>query len=121
MQAKQLLLFSQVFHIPLPLPCELDRTSMSSQIATPEQAEAQRQALLNGPAAPPPFGTVSNFEDPANLNTYLALTIALCFSLGTFSVVLRTYTKKYIIRLLAYEDCMFRFGGKSRSFSCAIG
>lgn len=84
--------------------------SKSPPVPTPDQAESQRQALLNGPAAPPPSGVMPNFDNAANLDPYVILTITLCVSLGTVSVLLRMYTKKYVIRSLAYEDCGFLVG-----------
>ena len=72
-----------------------------------EQAQAELQALLNGPAAKPPPGVLPNFNDPANLNAFVILTVTLCVTFGTFSVAIRMYTKKFIIRSFEREDCKF--------------
>ena len=79
---------------------------------TPEQAQAALRALLEGPAASPPPGVVPNFDDPANLNTLVTLTITLCVTFATLAVLLRMYTKVFILRALAWEDCR-----RSRNFS----
>ena len=60
----------------------------------------------------PPAGTIPNFHDPPNLDAFVALTIALCVTFGTLAVVLRMYTKVFILRALAWEDC------KSCAFFC---
>ena len=76
---------------------------------TPEQL----QELLNGPAQEPPVGAVPNFKDPSNLNNYLIWALVLCVFVATLTLFLRLYTKAFIIRSIAYEDCKWnvsRFG-----------
>ena len=53
----------------------------------------------------PPAGGISNFHDPPNLDLFVALTLALCIGTGTLAVALRMYTKVFILRVLAWEDC----------------
>ena len=55
----------------------------------------------------PPAGVLPNFRDPPNLDLYDTLTIALCVAFGTLAVILRMYTKVFISRVLAWEDCRF--------------
>ncbi len=55
----------------------------------------------------PPADIIPNFHDPANLDAYVTLTIALCVAFGTLAVLLRMYTKVFILRVLAWEDCKF--------------
>ena len=76
---------------------------------SPEQTQAALRTLLEGPAMSPPVGVVPNFEDPANLDVYVTLTITLCVAFSTVAVVLRMYTKVFILRVLAWEDCGFYF------------
>ena len=71
----------------------------------PEQAQAALRKLLEGPAMSPPTGMISNFQDPSNLDVFIALTITLCVTFGTLAVLLRMYTKLFILRALAWEDC----------------
>lgn len=53
----------------------------------------------------PPAGVISNFHDPPNLDVFVILTIVLCATFATLAVLLRMYTKIFIIRALAWEDC----------------
>lgn len=76
--------------------------------ATPaEQLQAKIQAKLNGPAMVPPPGITPNFVNPPNLNHIVVLTLVLCMVFSTLAVVMRMYTKLFIIRKTAFEDCMF--------------
>ncbi len=70
---------------------------------TPEQL----QALLNGPAGEPPAGVLPNFQNPPNFNTFLILTLTLVLTFGTLAILMRMYTKLFIIRSVDYEDCTF--------------
>ena len=75
----------------------------STAVPSPEQL----QTLLNRPAGTSPTGVVPNFQNPPNLKAFLPLTLALAMSFGTLAVCIRMYTKLFIIRSVAYEDCMF--------------
>lgn len=78
---------------------------MSTPATTPT---VQRlQALLDGPAGTPPAGVTPKFEDPQNLNAFLTLTLTLTLTFGTLAVLMRIYTKLFIIRSIACEDCRF--------------
>lgn len=57
----------------------------------------------------PPAGVLPNFQDPPNLDVFVTLTIALCVAFGTLAVILRMYTKVFILRALAWEDCRCPF------------
>ena len=63
------------------------------------------EALLNGPAGPPPPGVRPNFDDPANLNTLVISTLTLCLTIAALAVLMRSYTKIFLIRSWDYEDC----------------
>ena len=65
----------------------------------------QIQALLDGPAAEPPLGTVPNLVNPPNeLYTGRATSIATLV-LCTLALILRLYTKAYVIRKINAADC----------------
>lgn len=66
------------------------------------------QKLLNGPAVAPPAGRISSLENPPNMDTVCYLTFYLCLSCATLAVVMRIYTKHYLIHAIAYEDCECR-------------
>lgn len=72
---------------------------------SPEQARIELQSLLAGPAATPPAGVIPNFHNPPNLNTFVTLTLTLCVTFGALAVLVRMYTKLFLIRAVAYEDC----------------
>ena len=69
--------------------------------------EQMRAELLNGPAAKPPSGIVPNFVDPITLNAAVITVVSICLILGTFAVLIRSYTKLVLIKSIAYEDCKF--------------
>ena len=71
------------------------------------QAQAALRETLEGPAMSPPAGVIPNFHDPPNLDSFVALTLTLCIGIGTLAVALRMYTKVFILRVLAWEDCGF--------------
>ena len=76
---------------------------MTSTSALPTQAQAKIQALLNGPAGTPPVGVLPTLDNSSNMAT--PLTIILCLTSATLLVLLRMYTKLFILRSIAYEDC----------------
>ena len=73
--------------------------------ATAQLSPQQLQALLSGPAGAPPAGVTPNFNDPANLNGLVILTLTLCLVFATMAVLMRVYTKCFLIRSWDYEDC----------------
>ena len=76
---------------------------------SPAQTLAALRTLLEGPAMSPPAGVVPDFDNPANLDNYATVCNALSIAFPTLAVVLRMYTKVFILRVLAWEDCGFRF------------
>lgn len=72
--------------------------------STPEQLQAELQAILNGPAGVPPVGVTPNFHDPQNLNRVFAMALTLCVTSTTLAVLTRMYTKKFLIQSWAHED-----------------
>ena len=67
--------------------------------------KADFQALLEGPAGLPPKGTTPNFANPPNLEAIFDATLALCLIAAAFVVFIRLYTKVFVIRSTACEDC----------------
>lgn len=63
------------------------------------------QALLNGPAGTPPMGLLPSFDDSPIKYTPVTVTVSLCLVSATLLVLMRMYTKLFIIRSRAYEDC----------------
>ena len=73
----------------------------SSELPGPGRLEF----LLNGPAVPPPAGVISNLDNPPNIDAICYITFSLCVSLASLAVGIRLYTKRFLIRCIAYEDC----------------
>lgn len=67
--------------------------------------QAQIEALLNGPAWPPPAGTVPEFHKPASLKTVFYLSIALYITCSSSAVLIRIYTRHFLIHSMGYDDC----------------
>ena len=78
-------------------------------MATPTTALTPElvQLMLHGPAGTPPKGVVPNFENPSNLNVIVAIALVFCVGFAFLAVLIRMYTKLFLIRSLAYEDCEF--------------
>ena len=55
----------------------------------------------------PPAGVIPDFDHAPNLDIYVTMTITLCVIFATLAVLLRMYTKVFILRVLAWEDCKF--------------
>ena len=72
---------------------------------TPDELEAALQSLLNGPAGVPPAGVTPNFDNPQNLDVLLYVTATLTLSFATFAIIIRIYTKHFLLRAMGYEDC----------------
>ena len=68
---------------------------------------AQLQALLNGPAGPPPPGVTPNFVNPPNHTTLAIAVMTVGLTASTLVLLMRIYTKVYLIRSLALEDCEY--------------
>lgn len=76
----------------------------STKAMSSEQTQAALRELLEGPAMSPPAGVISNFHDPPNLGALVTMTVTLCMGSGTLALVLRLYTKAFILRVLKWED-----------------
>ena len=83
--------------------------------SSPTQVQAELRTLLEGPAMSPPAGVIPDFDHAPNLDIYVAMTITLCIIFATLAVLLRMYTKVFILRVLAWEDC--RFTSTSRNIA----
>ncbi len=73
-------------------------------MASPSPGELL-EAHLNGPAMAPPPGLHSNFKDPSNLKVYFIITLVFCTTFSTVAVLVRMYTKIFLIRKVLVEDC----------------
>lgn len=64
-----------------------------------------RETLLNSPAGKPPPGVIPNLDDPPNLYVTGQVVLLLSYVLATLALLLRLYTKAFIIRLFKISDC----------------
>ena len=67
--------------------------------------QLQMETLLNGPAGPPPDDTLPDFQKSAGLKTVFEVTLFLCFTLPTLALLLRIYTRHFVLRSMGYDDC----------------
>ena len=75
----------------------------SNEVLTPKQL----QELLDGPAVAPPASIIPNLAHPPNIDTVCYMTFSLCVSFVSLAVIIRMYTKRVLIRSIAYEDCEY--------------
>ncbi|KAI1812314.1 hypothetical protein GGS20DRAFT_591748 [Poronia punctata] len=64
----------------------------------------KQEAILNGPALPPPAGLVSNFDNPPNQNVLAFVIITILLFIATSTVILAVYAKVFFIRKIYFED-----------------
>ena len=64
------------------------------------------RALLDGPAMVPPPGAVPNLIDPPSLRRVVITMLTLFMTLSTLFILMRMYTKIFLLRKTAFEDCM---------------
>ena len=73
------------------------------------------QSILNGPAGTPPVGVTPNFDNPPNTNRFVIITLVFCVLLASLAVLVRMYTKIFLIRSIEYEDCKSSYSLFSKS------
>jgi hypothetical protein len=66
---------------------------------------AEQQALLSGPALPPPPGVLSDFDDPPNGNAEGASIMAICLFAVAVSGLMRIYSRIFVVKRARVEDC----------------
>lgn len=69
------------------------------------------QRLLEGAAGSPPPGIIPNSTSGPNFQVFNKLSMGFCVTLAAIAVLLRMYTKTFIIKSLALEDCEYAFCG----------
>lgn len=68
----------------------------------------EQQAILNGPAVPPPDNVVPNFTNPQSQNTAPRVILGFCLAVNTILVGLRVYSRLFIVKKTTYADCKCR-------------
>ena len=66
--------------------------------------------IYNTPAAPAPPGEVNNLINPDTQQTGLVVTFVLAMSTTATGVLMRLFTKAYLMRSLRSEDCASAVG-----------
>ena len=66
---------------------------------------AQMTAVLNGPAATPPPGVKPDFNTQSSFLPAFSAVVALCVGITSLAILARIYTKLFLMRSVAYEDC----------------
>lgn len=79
-------------------------------MATPQELEA----ILEGPALQAPPGQTYNLIDPPNKNFWFIVTLTITVTISTFAVLIRVYTKFFVVKLRGLEDCELLLGYKSK-------
>ncbi|KAI0168836.1 hypothetical protein GGR52DRAFT_574068 [Hypoxylon sp. FL1284] len=69
---------------------------------TPEQIDA----LLNGPALPPPDDVIPNFDNPPNKNYISVAVVPLCLTLTLLAVLMRAYARIFCIKKVELPDAL---------------
>lgn len=64
----------------------------------------EQQAILNGPAVPPPDNVVPNFTNPQSQNTAPRVILGFCLAVNTILVGLRVYSRLFIVKKTTYAD-----------------
>ncbi|KAI1276491.1 hypothetical protein F5Y07DRAFT_389242 [Xylaria sp. FL0933] len=64
----------------------------------------QQEAILNGPALPPPPGVVPNFANPPNQNAIAHATLAISLTLTTIASLIRFCARVFVIKATRLED-----------------
>lgn len=86
-------------------PKTLHPLAMATNSSTLEQPQTKLEELLNGPAGVPPPGILPNFNNPPNLHTSIFAAEAVCLTLTSLAVLIRLYTRHFLLRSVGYDDC----------------
>ena len=63
------------------------------------------EALLNGPGLAPPHGVIPNFIHPSGQQGVIIAANAICVAIATISLLIRMYTKVFLVKRYGWEDC----------------
>ena len=66
---------------------------MAAPSMSAEEVQAEMHAIPNGPAGKPPPGVMPNYQNPPNLDVFVLPTIAICLTILSFAVLVRSYTR----------------------------
>lgn len=95
------LVFAQ---LTLAIPA-LPLFTMAAATMSPKEFEA----AMNEPAGPPPPGVVPNFDNPPNMKSAGIGVLIAFFALASLALLLRLYTRFFIVRQFKVSDCKYTF------------
>jgi hypothetical protein len=81
---------------------------LESQNITMSGSGTQMPDLTKIPAAPPPPGVKSNFNNPDNYKTQNIILHSIVLSLVTLAVLMRVYTRAFVKKTFGVDDCELR-------------
>jgi hypothetical protein len=64
---------------------------------------------------PPPPGVMPNFDHPDSIAYRLVIATTVCLVASTAVLLLRLYTKRFIVHTLGTEDCTYSLAVKRRA------
>jgi hypothetical protein len=74
-------------------------------MTTPDQlTPQQREAYLDSPSLPPPQGVEPNFDNPPSSNLVAQILIPILLTLVTLALLLRTYAKFFVMKMVHVDD-----------------
>ena len=71
--------------------------------------------IYDTPAALPPPGVVPNLKHPQTLHAIFLVTGILCLLITMIAVVIRVFTKMYIMQRVRAEDCKLHDQDRDRN------
>lgn len=71
--------------------------------------QEQLTQLLSGPAGTPPPGVNPDTNNLSSNQTYTILVLVLGLTFSTLAIIIRIYTKIFLMRTRAYEDCRSQY------------
>lgn len=72
----------------------------------PYLPQAEKNAIVYGPALAPPPGVTADFENPPNNNGLAVGVLAACVAVSSLCLLLRVYVQGVLARRFYPEDCM---------------
>lgn len=93
---------------------------MSAIANFPNLPPAEQQAILQAPALKPPPGVVPNFKNTAADNAGIVAYGVICLSLVFFLIIVRFYSRLFVVRRWMAEDVVGLLGLVSPSLSLSF-
>ena len=66
---------------------------------------AEQERILDGPAATPPTGTMTDLETQPVYNAGVNALIIICLILSTSTLLMRAYVRLRYVKKITFQDC----------------